>query len=245
MSASDDNEREQVPRWLREEMLEEAGHECTVCARSADASAVPLHLHHKVPLSQGGSTTKENLVVLCRYCHRHYHSQVKPEDLDTDLEGINPSGADVKIIDALERFGEMRQCDVARTADVYPDHARERLKSLMSDDVVARPTENTWDLAERVEDPYRMEFFDDVEESTRYSRDSLFRELEESGLSRKQVGELANLSRAGVRKAINRADSQKVVAPAVDNASDRLFPELVRQVVLLQERIENLEERVE
>jgi 5-methylcytosine-specific restriction endonuclease McrA len=34
---------------------------------------VELHVHHKIPISSGGSHKSENLVVLCIYCHHKMH----------------------------------------------------------------------------------------------------------------------------------------------------------------------------
>ena len=43
---------------------------CTNC----EAVDVEIHVHHIVPLSQGGSNEMDNLVTLCDICHREEHS---------------------------------------------------------------------------------------------------------------------------------------------------------------------------
>jgi len=34
---------------------------------------MPLEVHHKVPLAEGGDDTVENAIALCPNCHRHAH----------------------------------------------------------------------------------------------------------------------------------------------------------------------------
>ncbi|MHA1169151.1 MAG: HNH endonuclease [Candidatus Ranarchaeia archaeon] len=44
---------------------------CAGCGRSD----VPLHVHHIVPLSKGGSNTEDNLITLCSMCHNSIHRE--------------------------------------------------------------------------------------------------------------------------------------------------------------------------
>lgn len=55
---------------LRKQILERDGYECRNCKSSSN-----LCVHHIVPVSESGSETKSNLVVLCRECHRTAHGE--------------------------------------------------------------------------------------------------------------------------------------------------------------------------
>lgn len=47
------------------------GYACTKCGATTN-----LHVHHRIPLSKGGSNKLANLVTLCNRCHEleHIHS---------------------------------------------------------------------------------------------------------------------------------------------------------------------------
>jgi hypothetical protein len=57
-------------RNAREEALARAGHRCTWCGARED-----LHVHHKKPVSEGGTDAQSNLTVLCASCHRLAHKR--------------------------------------------------------------------------------------------------------------------------------------------------------------------------
>lgn len=40
--------------------------QCERCKKNFDT---PLEIHHKIPLSRGGTNKKGNLMVLCKECH--------------------------------------------------------------------------------------------------------------------------------------------------------------------------------
>ncbi|MBU4455839.1 WYL domain-containing protein [Patescibacteria group bacterium] len=46
---------------------------CENCGRS-ESRLKPLHVHHVVPISKGGSHKPSNLIVLCEHCHSKRHS---------------------------------------------------------------------------------------------------------------------------------------------------------------------------
>lgn len=56
----------------RKEVLERDQHECQQCG-ATDAS----HVHHKTPVSEGGSDDLENLITLCAECHIDLHYDEK------------------------------------------------------------------------------------------------------------------------------------------------------------------------
>ncbi len=49
---------------------------CVQCQLEGRSSTGPLHKHHIIPLSRGGTTTSANLMLLCEEHHqqRHRHS---------------------------------------------------------------------------------------------------------------------------------------------------------------------------
>ena len=64
-------------RWrrLRLAALNASGFVCEACG-----SGYPLEVHHRKPIRQGGAAwTLENLMVLCRPCHRHWHAEHERE----------------------------------------------------------------------------------------------------------------------------------------------------------------------
>ncbi len=59
-----------VPLKVRLAVLKRDRFRCVLCGRSpATHSGVTLHLDHKIPYSDGGETTQENLQTLCQDCN--------------------------------------------------------------------------------------------------------------------------------------------------------------------------------
>lgn len=57
-----------VAKAVRDRLLAEAGHRCTICAEKC------FEIHHIVERSEDGADDPENLIVLCPNCHQHrYH----------------------------------------------------------------------------------------------------------------------------------------------------------------------------
>lgn len=54
-----------ILKRVREELLVEARHRCTICA------AMCFQVHHIIEKSVGGSDDADNLIVLCPNCHLH------------------------------------------------------------------------------------------------------------------------------------------------------------------------------
>lgn len=61
---------------LRVKVLNRDGHECTNCGVSAQEET--LHVHHKTPISDGGSHSLSNLITLCHPCHEAEHNHPIP-----------------------------------------------------------------------------------------------------------------------------------------------------------------------
>lgn len=62
--------RTQIPKNLKEKLIEAAGGVCPVCR----VKNVPLEIAHIIPIARGGNNTLENLTVLCANCHRSMES---------------------------------------------------------------------------------------------------------------------------------------------------------------------------
>src|SRR5258705_3467864 len=61
-----------VPRAVRREVYQRAGHQCTFTAHGRRCSERSfLELHHIDPFALGGPTTAQNLTLLCRAHHAH------------------------------------------------------------------------------------------------------------------------------------------------------------------------------
>ena len=71
--------RKPIPRELRHEILVRDGYRCRECGKSREETS--LEIDHIYPLSKGGSTTEDNLWVLCRECN-----QAKKDDVWKDDE---------------------------------------------------------------------------------------------------------------------------------------------------------------
>ncbi|NBW22197.1 MAG: HNH endonuclease, partial [Caulobacteraceae bacterium] len=56
----------QTKEWqaARRKALSQAGHTCCMCG-----TQLQLQVHHRLPLSEGGSHDQSNLAVVCRSCH--------------------------------------------------------------------------------------------------------------------------------------------------------------------------------
>lgn len=55
------------------EIIAERGCKCELCGISGKY----LELHHKIPVAFGGTTTKENVLLVCEACHKHLTSKQK------------------------------------------------------------------------------------------------------------------------------------------------------------------------
>jgi len=65
---------------LCKDVKERDGHKCVFCGKPENAKANTYHdVHHIIPLSKGGTTSKANLATTCDDCHakRPGHSHMK------------------------------------------------------------------------------------------------------------------------------------------------------------------------
>ena len=69
-----------VPAALREQIIQQAGHHCGYCLRTAALMGMPMTLDHIIPQAAGGSTTEENLWLACRRCNEFKGGQTHAHD---------------------------------------------------------------------------------------------------------------------------------------------------------------------
>lgn len=67
----------------REKALQRDGRQCTRCGSSENES---LHVHHKLPLAEGGTNDLDNLLTLCQECHHRVHAERRSGSLLTEHE---------------------------------------------------------------------------------------------------------------------------------------------------------------
>lgn len=54
---------------LKKRLIGKRGAICENCTCDTDN----LIAHHKIPVSQGGKTSEENIQLVCSLCHKHFH----------------------------------------------------------------------------------------------------------------------------------------------------------------------------
>ncbi len=82
---------EPIPDSIRYQVLMESDGRCALCG--ATKNERPLDVDHIKPRSKGGSTTRENLQVLCAKCNRS-----KGNKDDTDFRDFKPAGPDARCL---------------------------------------------------------------------------------------------------------------------------------------------------
>lgn len=50
---------------------------CQICGKKFPPFSPLLHVHHKIPLSQGGTNDSNNLITLCIDCHKDQHPHMQ------------------------------------------------------------------------------------------------------------------------------------------------------------------------
>lgn len=68
--------RKAIPKKIRDKLLVDCKHRCVVCHEKTP------HVHHIVPVEEGGTNDYDNLVVLCPTCHDNVHMRhISPSQL--------------------------------------------------------------------------------------------------------------------------------------------------------------------
>lgn len=76
MSESETMMRKPILRTVREEVLRESRHQCSICGAKSY-----LHLHHMRSLYLGGTNETQNLIVVCPTCHSMVDRAAIPEEV--------------------------------------------------------------------------------------------------------------------------------------------------------------------
>lgn len=118
MNKFDSREQEQfmsqrIPDKMRILLLSK--HNC--CEKCG--STIGLEIHHKKPLSLGGNTVEENLIVLCANCHIEAHIMDRSELTKLGIEKARktPYEAFVSMIDIYKGIQELCDAGIAPTVD--------------------------------------------------------------------------------------------------------------------------------
>jgi hypothetical protein len=81
-----------IPRWLRDKVLQRAGQRCEYCQLSQIGQEATFHIDHIRPRTVGGSTTAENLALACVSCSLRKWAKQTATDPDSgeDVPLFNP-----------------------------------------------------------------------------------------------------------------------------------------------------------
>ena len=72
-------------RWeLKAELIAEFGEHCMTCGSSGDWRGISLS--HKIPLSRGGKTNRENCLLECYPCHEKYEKHPELREVNNERE---------------------------------------------------------------------------------------------------------------------------------------------------------------
>ncbi len=73
--SSKESKNDYPPDWerIRRRILQRDKYQCQNQDCDAQAGTAELHVHHKKPLSEGGSNDLSNLITLCQDCHSNHH----------------------------------------------------------------------------------------------------------------------------------------------------------------------------
>jgi hypothetical protein len=148
MSSGTSQIREDIPdesegsdQWedIREDVLARDDYECRFCGISDDEHQKEykhgLHAHHIIPDAQGGPTSMENLITVCRSCHHTLEStharavaQLRSEDVEEGTAKAESDGVDWYAVASI-RSSERRQ-KVLEGLQEEPKYAKEIADSL-------------------------------------------------------------------------------------------------------------------
>lgn len=93
-------------KWwaIKQEVYKKYGHKCSKCG-----SCNNIDVHHKIPLSKGGTNNIQNLIPLCHECHEKIHGykfgnekQASMENYGENISSKNKNTKEYKINYAIE-----------------------------------------------------------------------------------------------------------------------------------------------
>lgn len=237
--------KESLQPWLRDAVKRRDSHECSVCgARGPEAGGcAELHVHHRVPEEEGGSSDPENLATLCKDCHNHHHSRRRLDDLPKNRErqveksNLDPTPADLSILVALGKVAPASTGTIAKEATLSAEHTRRRLYHLAAEDLVAIDVNRRWDYADEVDEPAAGRLPESPERAAQMARDDCIRQMVDWGLSNREIADIVGLDERTIPVACNRA---RAYDPAMPALSDEEI-----DVAELARRIEHLERQLD
>lgn len=236
------SDRDRIPPRVQELVLERHNYECMLCPavgtqRDGDAT---LHLHHRRPVTDGGTNDADNLVPLCEKCHHHHHSsRTDPADVQANLDDydISTTPADYKLLDAIEAIGPAPPGELATEASISTVHARRRLYALAAADLVARDMDGYWDFVEEVDDSVRGRLPDDPERAARFARDDVIRRMCDAGMAHADIADIVGLDERTIPVAANRARAfDPPVPPSMGREPD--LNDLARRVASIERQLD-------
>jgi len=205
------------------------GNECELCGADGTEEDVTLQIHHRTPQADGGTDTPENLIVLCRECHRRHHGNLPSAQAarearersasregDTAADGdtvpdplpphSEPNETDSAILSIVEQQGPVQTGVIAEQVECSTQYVRRRCWTLSGEQLLVRTDDGTWELRERA-DPATITVGlpDEPERARRAGRDDVLRQMSAHGMPDTEIAEITGLSRSTVRVAVDRA----------------------------------------
>lgn len=231
-----DDEADQVPPSVRDDVLERDRHECQLCGvRGPGGGGVAaLEVHHKM---DNPDTCKrhdpENLTTLCVDCHSWAHKRPTGEDVpvtitDADRKVLLPH--DYQILQILRRAGPLPTGEIqeALSLDLSALAVRERLYLMMGLDHEVESREEPlvdqdamtgeWGLPEQIAESERGRIPDDMQVLSRRINDERVRRALARGCDRETVSEAFGIARRTTWHKQRRAQAYEFPLDAFDGS---------------------------
>lgn len=94
--------RPHVPTSIKNEVKYRQNYKCYNCGRTLPATT---HIHHKKLLSEGGTTTLDNLIALCPDCHAQHHHEEQLKEANKQQQQKKDDNDPFGINKTLRRMG--------------------------------------------------------------------------------------------------------------------------------------------
>lgn len=133
--------RQKLAQSTRRAVLERDGYECQECDEPVGGKHNPhvetANVHHKEPVSEGGTNEPDNLVTLCKGCHKEKHQsqtgtgKYRAVMTTTDRERISGESGDPdkKKYESVSRV-RSRIEELEKDAELLKEHHPELLDEL-------------------------------------------------------------------------------------------------------------------
>lgn len=143
-----ESRRRGLSQSTRRAVLERDGYKCQECDDPVGGKHNPhvetAHVHHKEPVSEGGSNKPENLVTLCKGCHKKQHrtqtetGKYRAIMTTTDRERISGESGDPdkKVYESVSRVRariDELENDVGILEEHHPDLLEELRNAVCED----------------------------------------------------------------------------------------------------------------